>query len=82
MTIDETRRAFQERGEAEIARWRAELERLRTEARRTKAAVEADLKTGLDVLRKDVADAETKLHELKDIGDEAWDAAKAGVEKV
>ena len=67
--------------EKKLREWDKEIEKLETRGEQAEAEVKAGYQEQLRELREQRADAEQKLKELQQAGDEAWDELKNGLEK-
>ena len=62
--------------------WSSQIARLKAKAEKVKADVNIDYHKTIGALQRKQNEAKTKLQELKTAGDEAWEAVRAGAEKV
>ena len=81
MTMTEKRKAFEEKLDAQLKEWNAEIALLKARAENTKADLKVEYTTKIDILQHKRDTAKAKLHELKSAGDEAWEDLKIGAEK-
>jgi hypothetical protein len=75
------RRAYEEKLDAQVKEWNAQIELLRAKADKTKAEVKIEYYKTIEALERKQNDAKAKLRELKTAGDEAWEDLKTGAEK-
>jgi predicted nucleic acid-binding Zn-ribbon protein len=71
---------YKQKLQAQLEAWRAELDKLKARSKEIQADAQLDLHKQIDLLEEQVADANRKLNELADAGDEAWMSLKAGLE--
>jgi hypothetical protein len=76
--MKEKRKAHEEKLDAQLKEWSAQISLLKTKADNVKA--DAKIKT-IEALQRKQNEAKTKLQELKTAGDEAWEDLKTGAEK-
>jgi len=77
----EKRKAYEEKLDAQLNEWNAEIALLKAKAENAEADAKIDYYKTIDALEHKHDKAKTKLQELKTSGDEAWEAVKAGAEK-
>ncbi|MBN2033628.1 MAG: coiled coil domain-containing protein [Deltaproteobacteria bacterium] len=75
------RKAYEEKLDAQLQEWNAQIALLKAKAENAKADVRIDYYKTIDALEHKQDEAKTKLQELKNAGDEAWEIVKAGAEK-
>ena len=75
------RKAYEEKLDAQLKEWNAQIALLKAKAENTKADGKIDYYKTIDALQRKHDEAKTKLKELKTAGDEAWEAVKEGAEK-
>ncbi len=71
---------YQQKMQAQLDEWRAELDKLKAKAKSAQADAQQDMHKQIDALEEQVADANRKLNELADAGEEAWASLKTGFE--
>lgn len=76
------RKAFEEKFEAQLKEWNAQISLLKAKANTAKAEAKVEYYTAIEALQHKQDSAKTKLRELKASGDEAWEELKTGAEKV
>ena len=79
--MTDKRRAFEEKLDAQLKEWNAQIALLKARAENAKADAKVDYYKTIEVFEHKQDKAKTKLQELKTAGDEAWDAVKTGAEK-
>jgi hypothetical protein len=79
--MNNERKAYEEKLEAQLKERIAQIDLLRAKAEDAKADAKINYYNTIKALEGKLDAARAKLHELKDSGDEAWDAVKTGVEK-
>jgi len=80
--MKDKRKAYEEKLDAQLAEWNAQIALIKAKAENAKADAKIDYYKTIDALEHKRDMAKTKLQELKTAGDEAWEVVKAGVEKV
>ena len=75
------RKAYQEKLDAQLAEWNAQLSLFRAKAEKAGAEMKIEYYKIIESLQRRQDGAGTKLQELKAAGDEAWEDVKSGVEK-
>lgn len=76
----EKRKAYEEKLDAQLEEWSAQLALLKARADKGKAEVKIEYYKTIEALQHKQDEARTKLHELKSAGDEAWEDLKTGAE--
>lgn len=79
--MDNRRKVYEEKIDAQIKEWNAQIDLLKAKADKAKAEAKIDFYKTIDALQHKQEEARTKLKELKTAGDEAWEDVKNGVEK-
>ena len=79
--MKEERKAYEEKLDAQLDEWNAQISLLRARADKAKAEAKIEYYKTIDALQHRQGEARTKLHELKTAGDEAWEDLKTGAEK-
>jgi multidrug resistance efflux pump len=77
----ESKKAYQEKMEAQLREWSAKIDLLKAKADKAKAEVKIKYYEKIEELRADQETARQKLQELKGSGEEAWGELKGGVDK-
>jgi predicted ATP-binding protein involved in virulence len=80
--MTDKRKIYEEKLDAQLKEWSAQIALLKTKADNAKAEVKIDYYKTIESLQHKQNDARTKLQELKAAGDEAWGDIKTGAEKV
>ena len=80
--MTDKKKAFEEKFEAQLKEWSAEIALLKAKADKAKAEVKIDYYKTLETLQVKQDAARTKLKELRSAGDDAWEDVKAGAENV
>ena len=80
--MTDKRKAFQEKFDAQLKEWSAEIALLKAKADKAKAEVKIEYYKTLETLQGKQDVARTKLKELRSAGDDAWEDVKAGAENV
>ena len=75
------RKAYEEKLDAQLDEWSAQINVLKARADKAKAEVKIEYYKTIEVLERKQKDAKAKLQELKTAGDEAWEDLKTGAEK-
>ena len=76
------RKAYEEKIEAQLQEWSAKIALFDAKASVAKAETKIEYYKTIDHLRGRQSAARTKLQELVDAGDEAWEDLKIGAENV
>jgi hypothetical protein len=79
--MKEKRKAYEEKLDAQLKEWSAQIALLKAKADNAKADVKIDYYKTIDAVQRKQEEARTKLQELKAAGDEAWEDVKKGAEK-
>jgi hypothetical protein len=80
--MKDKRKAYEEKIEAQLKEWSAQLALLKAKADNAKADAKIEYYKTIDILKHKQDDAAAKLRELKTAGDDAWEDIKTGAEKV
>ena len=80
--MSETRKAYEEKFDAQLTVWNAEIALLNAKADRAKAETKIEYYKTIDMLQSKHDAAQAKLQELKAAGDGAWRDLKTGAENV
>lgn len=75
-----TKDAYQQKLEAKLREWNAEIERMQAKAEQAEADARVRYQSEIRRLEEERARAEAKLEELRQSSDEAWDELKHGME--
>jgi hypothetical protein len=79
--MKDKRKAYEEKFDAQLAEWNAQIVLLKARADRGKAEAKIEYYKAIEGLQRKQDEARTKLHGLKTASDEAWEDLKAGAEK-
>jgi hypothetical protein len=79
--MNERRKAYEEKLDAQLNEWNAQIDLLKAKADKTKAEAKIKYYDTINALQLRHNEARIKLHELKTAGDEAWADIKTGSEK-
>lgn len=79
--MNEKRKAYEEKLDAQLNEWKAQLSQLKVKAENAQADAKIHYYKTIDTLEEKRNAAKMKLHELKTAGDEAWEGLKTGAEK-
>jgi len=79
--MKDKRKAYEEKIDAQLEEWNAQIALLKARADKTKAEVKIEYYKTIEALQRRQDEARTKLDELKTAGDEAWEDLKTGAEK-
>lgn len=80
--MTDKRKAYEERFEAQLKEWSAEIALLNAKAGKARAEAKIDYYKTIETLQGKQDAAKTKLQELRTAGDDAWEDLKAGAENV
>jgi len=75
------RKAYEEKFDAEVEEWKAQIALLKAKTEKAKAEAKVEYYKTIEALQHKQDEAGTKLHELKTAGDESWEDLKTGAEK-
>ena len=81
VAVTDKRKAFEEKLDAQMTEWNAQIALLKAKANTAKAEAKVGYYAKIEALQHKRDSARTKLQELKATGDEAWEDLKAGAEK-
>ena len=79
--MKEKRKAYEEKFDAQLKEWSAQIALLKAKADSAKADAKIEYYKAIETLQSKQNEAKTKLQELKTAGDGAWEDLKAGAEK-
>ncbi len=80
--VKDKRKAYEEKLDAQLDEWNAQIELLKAKADKAKAEVRIEYYETIEALLHKQDNARTKLHALKTASDEAWEDLKTGAENV
>jgi len=79
--MNEKRKAYEEKLDAQLKEWSAQLALLKAKAENARADVKIEYLKAVEAMLRKQNEAGKKLQELKTSGDEAWEDLKTGAEK-
>jgi hypothetical protein len=79
--MKDKRKAYEEKLDAQLEEWSAQIALLRAKADKAKAEAKIEYHQTIEALQHRQNEARTKLQELRTAGDEAWEDLKTGAEK-
>jgi hypothetical protein len=80
--MTDKRKAYEEKFDAQLKEWGAEIALLKAKADKARADVKIEYYKTLETLQGKQDVARTKLKELRSAGDDAWEDVKTGAENV
>jgi len=80
--MSDKRKAYEEKLDAQLKEYNAQIVLLKAKAENAKADAKIDYYKSVEALEHKQDEARTKLQELKTSSDEAWEDVKAGAEKI
>jgi len=80
--MTDKRKAYEEKLDAQLKEWNAQIALLKAKAENAKADAKIDHYKTIETLQAKQDAARTKLQELRSAGDDAWEDLKAGAENV
>jgi predicted ATP-binding protein involved in virulence len=78
--MKEKRKAYEEKFDAQLKEWSAQIALLKAKADKGKAEAKIEYYKTIEALQHKQDEAMKKLHELRSAGDEAWEDIKTGAE--
>jgi septal ring factor EnvC (AmiA/AmiB activator) len=78
---DTEKEAYEQKMEARLERWQAQIDELKARAKEADADTKAEIAKRLKELEKHSEGAREKLHELRASSGEAWKDVKFGAER-
>jgi predicted ATP-binding protein involved in virulence len=72
--------AYQDKFDAQLREWSARIEELKAKADKATAEAKIEYYEQIEELRSKQATAQTKLQELSNSGEQAWEELKPGLE--
>ena len=79
--MKDKRKAYEEKIDAQLDEWKAQIALLKARADKAKVEVKIEYYKTIEALQHRQDEARAKLHEMKTAGDEAWEDLKTGAEK-
>ncbi|MCX5811295.1 MAG: coiled coil domain-containing protein [Proteobacteria bacterium] len=80
--MTDKRKAYEEKFDAQLKEWMAEIALFNAKADKTKAEAKIEYYKMIETLQGKQDAARTKLQELRTAGDDAWEDLKTGAENV
>jgi len=82
VAMTDKRKAYEEKLDAQLKEWNAQIALLKAKAENAKADAKIDHYKTIETLQAKQDAARTKLQELRNAGDDAWEDIKTGAENV
>jgi hypothetical protein len=82
VVVTDKRKAYEEKFEAQLKEWSAQIALLNAKADKAKAEVKAEYYKMIENLQGKQDTARTKLQELRTVSDDAWEDLRTGAENV
>lgn len=74
------KKLYQQKMRAHLDEWKAEVDKLKAKASGSSADTQLKINKQIRVLEGKIEEGKTKLSQLADKGEDAWDSIKGGVE--
>lgn len=71
---------YQQKKQAQLDEWQAELDKLKAKTSGASADKQLELNKDIEALEAKIEDGRTKLAEIEQASDDAWESIKDGVE--
>ena len=71
---------YQQKKQAQLDEWKAQVDKLKAKASGADAEAELELNKQIEALESKIESGKTKLAEIADASEEAWESFKDGVE--
>lgn len=71
---------YQQKKQAQLDEWRAEVDKLKAKASGASADAQLEMNKQIKTLESKIEEGKTKLSQLAEAGEDAWEAIKDGVE--
>jgi len=71
---------YQQKKQAQLDEWRAEVDKLKAKASEGIADAQLEMHKQIKALESKIEEGKTKLSQLAESGDDAWESIKDGVE--
>jgi predicted nuclease with TOPRIM domain len=78
--MSDEKKAYEEKYQAKLDEWRAEIDKLSAKARQSSADARIRYQEEIEKLKKRRSDAETRLEEMRKSSGEAWRDLKGGAD--
>lgn len=75
-----TKKAYEEKLQAQLDEWNAEIEKLKAKADKAEADARIEYYEQIEKLREQQREAQSRLDEFRRAGEDAWEDLKAGIE--
>lgn len=79
--MSDKRKAYEEKLEAQLKEWKAQIELLKAKASNASADAKIEYHETIEALQRKSDELKVKFAELKDSGDDAWEEVKIGAAK-
>lgn len=79
--MEDKRKAYEEKLEAQLEEWNAQIALLKAKADKAKADARIEYYKNIEALENKQQEAGTRLQAMKAAGDDAWEELKTGAEK-
>lgn len=73
---------YQQKKQAQLDEWKAEVDKLKAKASGASADAQLELNKEIEVLEGKIEEGKTKLSEIADASEDAWESIKDGVDSV
>lgn len=71
---------YQQKKQAQLNEWKAEVDKLKAKASGASADAQLELNKQIEALEGKIEEGKTKLAEIADASEDAWESIKEGVE--
>lgn len=78
--MNEKRKEYEEKFDAQLEEWKKQFAQLKVNADKATSEAKIEYHKTLEILQHKQDEAAKKLHELKAVGDEAWEDLKTGAD--
>jgi uncharacterized coiled-coil DUF342 family protein len=82
MENQEQKESYQQKIQAQLDEWRAEIDRLKEKARKASTEGKHKYQESIDSLELKMNEGKTKLKDLRESTDEAWDSIREGADSI
>jgi len=79
--MSDKRKAYEEKLDAQLEEWNAQIALFKARAEKAKAEAKIEYYKTIEALQRKQDGVRAKLHDLKTSSDEAWEDIKTGAEK-
>ena len=80
--MEEKKENYQQKVEAQLNEWRADIDNLRLKAKDATAEAKLKYEDQIDKLELKFYEGKSKLRELKESSEDAWDSIKEGADSI